>query len=396
MKIFVCTGTETPNTWTRNLVLPLRDMGHEVHLAQGIGLNESFYRLNARAWSFKWRRKLGLRLLEEVRRVHSSRGLDLFLIHLFPFQFDPSIFKAIEALGIPTVCFFPDNLQTRSVLDAFAPYFTLNWVPELGAVPMYKARRYNFIYLPMAANPALHRPHKNEESKDLVFIGTKTPYRRWLLGSLLGRGFPLEIYGPSWHERSAYYGLDDPGAETQRAYPKLSLLEQAVNILEMKRGGIKSLLAYGLRPKRMQKTIGEMGKEFEALVAGHASQSPLSNDEVLSLYGRSKVTLGINHYIHPSCRDLWNQTYSKLRDFEAPMSGACYLTQHTEELDRFYPEEGIIETYRSLDELCEKAKALSADKPLRDRMRRKAREYCIQYHTWQHRFERLFKRLGLA
>lgn len=395
MKIYGCVVTESVSLWHREVLWTLRDMGHELFTPTNIGLNESWYRLSADRWSYRHRRRLSDRLLDDVKRVMHQHGLDLFFAYIWPFQFDPPVFKAIERLGIPTVLLYSDNLNSHTIMDRFAPYFTLTWVPELKAVELYKRRgRTNIIYLPMAANPNFNKPVPREECRDVVFVGMKNPYRRWLLGSLLTQGLPLEIYGGGWHETSYYFGLDDP--TTPPTYEPLSRLERVANRLDQRLSGLRALRRYGLRPKLLRKQAMRMGEEYETLVQPHASPDPVSHDRLMELYAESRVTLGINHYIDPWYADLYTMTYSRARDLEAPMSGACYLTQYTEELDLFYPEEGIIMTYRAPKELREKAEQLLKDQGLRDRMRARARQFCLEHHTWQHRFQALFKHLGLA
>ena len=73
------------------------------------------------------------------------------------------------------------------------------------------------------------------------------------------------------------------------------------------------------------------------------------------------ITLGVNRY--PSFRFPATRpdTYSRLRDIEAPMLGACYLTEWTEGLDQLYDLELEIATYRSAEDMVEKLAELGAD-----------------------------------
>lgn len=392
MKIYTCLLTEAANVWHREMIGSLQDMGHQVVPPHNIGLNDSWCRLEAGCWSFRHREELSARLLQDVRQTISKQGLDLFLAYFFEFQFNPEIFKEIEKWGVPTVLFYCDNLTTPAFAEKFSKYFTLNWVPERKVIGLYQKQNCNYIYLPMAANPNLDRPLGLEEKREMVFIGGRTPYRRWLLGSLMSKGLPIEIYGNHWHNGQTYYKLDGP--PQKKAYNDLSFHEKMVNYLERRKISIELLLRYGVHRKTMQARLGKIGKEFENVCTDHAF-GPVTPQRLIELYSESRVTLGVNHYVDPGCTDLMNLTYSKARDFEAPMSGACYLTQYTKELDRFYPEPDTIMTYRSVDELCEKAGILLKDKLLRDKMRKNARQFCLEHHTWQHRFRALFEKLGL-
>jgi spore maturation protein CgeB len=86
----------------------------------------------------------------------------------------------------------------------------------------------------------------------------------------------------------------------------------------------------------------------------------------------------------------------RLRDFEAPMSRTCYLTGYTEEIAQFYELGREIDTYRSTDELVDKARFYLANPDLAESMRQAGYERALRDHTWRRRFEQLFGKLNLA
>jgi len=62
-------------------------------------------------------------------------------------------------------------------------------------------------------------------------------------------------------------------------------------------------------------------------------------------------------------------SYSRLRDIEAPMTAACYLTEWTQGLDRFYELGKQIEIYRTAEELVAKLRELQAEPQRRQALR---------------------------
>jgi len=136
-----------------------------------------------------------------LRTKIKERKIDLFFCNMFPFQFTPELFKGLTGLGIPSVYFFCDNFAHKEVAEKFAPYATLNWVPEKNALEQFKASKSRFIYLPMAANPEICYPVDAQETVEISFLGTKNPYRRDLLGRVLNAGLNLKVYGRSGRER---------------------------------------------------------------------------------------------------------------------------------------------------------------------------------------------------
>jgi spore maturation protein CgeB len=88
----------------------------------------------------------------------------------------------------------------------------------------------------------------------------------------------------------------------------------------------------------------------------------------------------------------------RLREFEAPMAGAFYLTGWLEEMARHYEVGKEIVCYRSLEEMVDLARHYLVHDTERERIRRAGHERAKQDHTWQRRFEGLFvelRRMGV-
>jgi spore maturation protein CgeB len=86
----------------------------------------------------------------------------------------------------------------------------------------------------------------------------------------------------------------------------------------------------------------------------------------------------------------------RLRDFEAPMCGTCYLTGYTDEIAEFYELEKEILTYRDGQELVDKTKYYLSHPAAAERVRRAGYERARRDHTWTQRFKQLFAAVGLA
>jgi spore maturation protein CgeB len=103
--------------------------------------------------------------------------------------------------------------------------------------------------------------------------------------------------------------------------------------------------------------------------------------EYIEVTQQSVVTLGINRY--PSFRHSLSapDTYSRLRDLEAPMLGACYLTEWTEGLDKLYEPGREIETYSNAEEMAYKIEMLKADRERRLALRRNGQRRALAEHS---------------
>ena len=88
-------------------------------------------------------------------------------------------------------------------------------------------------------------------------------------------------------------------------------------------------------------------------------------------------------------------THLRLREFEAPMSGAVYLTEHQEELSEYFAIGTEILTYIDRQDLLEKVRHYLAHPERAERIRRAGHARALRDHTWQQRFHELFNALGL-
>jgi spore maturation protein CgeB len=83
----------------------------------------------------------------------------------------------------------------------------------------------------------------------------------------------------------------------------------------------------------------------------------------------------------------------RLREFEATMSGAFYLTGCFDEIAEHYEIGREVVCYRSHAELVDLCRYYLAHDAERERIRRAGYERARRDHTWHRRFETLFAEL---
>ncbi len=389
LNIYLCLFAEKSyafDLWYQNLGVPLEQMGHRVILPQVIPLLAAYHQANWQMWGKAQREELSEKILRDFRQqLAVNKKIDLFLAYLYPQQFSPHLFKEIEKLGVPTVYFFCDNFMFKAqVADDYAKYPTLNWVPEIEAVPFFKASGSPHIWLPMAANPYLCQPMDKAESVSVSFAGTKTPYRSDLLSVLLHQTFDFKVYGQGW-------AVDNTPSH-------LPFKEEIPNDwwfktqskLKFKWQGIVNKFQYPHLKKNTQ-IWANLGTAYETDFQQIASTT---RHELADIYAHSAISIGINEQVNTLLPNPL-VIYSKLRDFEATMSGACLLTQATPEQPHLFEIGTAIETYQSKGELLEKTQYLLKNLKKRKEMRKKARENSLALHTWQHRYQKLFQHLNI-
>jgi len=112
--------------------------------------------------------------------------------------------------------------------------------------------------------------------------------------------------------------------------------------------------------------------------------------EMASLSKRAKIILGIGAIGH--CFDMYTL---KLRDFDAPISGALYLTQRNPDLCELFLEGEEIECYETCREALDKIKYYLENSSERHKIANMGYKKALSAHTWDIRLTNTFLDLGL-
>jgi spore maturation protein CgeB len=145
---------------------------------------------------------------------------------------------------------------------------------------------------------------------------------------------------------------------------------------------------YGNRPEVIAK-LREAGVAVEAFGPGWPN-GPLATEEMVRTWSRSRINLGFGGVLGHK------ETFClKGRDFEVPMSGGLYLTEHHDELAPFYEIGREIVTYKDFNDLLEKIKRILSNPEEAEAIRRAGRTRALGEHTWEMRLEKVFRLLGV-
>jgi hypothetical protein len=311
----------------------------------------------------EWRGRSWDATLKQVRQAQRNGEIDLFLSYLYPQQVDSSAVKEIQKLGIPCVNFFCDNVREFRTVPREFYCFDLHWVPELSALEMYTTAGLRCVNAPMPVwiDPQL-RTNRHPETFGISFIGSRDALREKLIAQALELGAQIEVRGAGWNGES----ISENGSARNLATKFASQLDL------IRKQGIQAPL-WKLDYKRQPQIPDEV-------FADSVRRSP-GDAEYVAITQQSLVTLGINRY--PSFRHSFSRpgTYSRLRDIEAPMMGACYLTEWTNELENLYELGGEIETYRTAEEMVEKIRELESSPRKRQHLRSRGQKRALECHT---------------
>lgn len=355
----------------------LAEAGHEVIETPGVDWAEGLTAL-ASAARQHWLGDTWTRTTDFLRTEHARRPVGLFLSYLFPDQVEPAAVAAIRALGIPCVNFFCDNVREFTQVPASYHGFDLHWVPEADARALYTAAGLPFVYAPM---PMWVRPEfrtvPERENGDITFIGSHDLLRENLLGDAVARGLPLRLHGDGWR----------PGGFS----PPL----QARTVGGTVGNQFAFLRTHGVRGFVMRATYQLHRSRPDGWIA-QCWQPPRTGEDYFRTTRESQVVLGINRY--PSFRHPFFQPgrYSRLRDIEAPMLGACYLVERAPGLEDLYDPGTEVETYGNVAELVEKATRLRREPARRASLRRLGQRRALANHTLVRSMARIATALGLS
>lgn len=343
----------------------LEEAGHEWIEAPDVDWAEALVYTDEESLA-KWRDRTWSKTISFIKQQHQIKPIDLCLSYLFPKQVEPSAVQAIQTLGIPCVNFFCDNVREFIRIPQEFYCFNLHWVPEFKALKKYQQAKLNYIHAAMPMwIPPNQRSCNHPDNYGVSFIGTRDVLRENLFAQVIKQGIAIELRGTGWDKSE----LQNFNFTASRKSLWKTLLNQKDFIAK---SGIQAYLwkaSYQRQPKIPDSFFEDYVRKKPNAI------------EYTFITQQSLVTLGVNRY--PSYRYPLSHpdTYSRLRDLEAPMLGACYLTEWTEGLDQLYDLGEEIETYRTPEEMAEKTRQLLGNSEKRQKMRCAGQKRALSEHT---------------
>ncbi len=363
MRIFYAADA-TPNPdlasqiWKINLYYPLLDLGHQVttfdydygatfrHLDPALAESAAFIEEN--------RPKLEAELLRQVEKAHAEQPIQLFFSYFYSAVCRPAVIRHIRSLGICTANWYCNASYQFHLIEELAPAYDFCFVPEKYRLPDYRRAGARPLYVQEAANPTFYYPRHLQRDHATTFVGQCYGERGAIVRYLVDRGLDVRAFGPGWVE---------PGI-TRSARRHAATARRALGV--------------------------PLGSTLPAGAVG----PPLSDDALVSMYSRSQISLGFSSVGDTHLGERLVQI--RLRDFEAPMSGAFYLVEHFDELGEFFEIGKEIATYTSKEELADTIRHHLAHPAEGERIRHAGRLRALADHTWQLRFSHAFAEMGLA
>ena len=136
---------------------------------------------------------------------------------------------------------------------------------------------------------------------------------------------------------------------------------------------------YGIREKIVH-ALRSTGIQVSAFGSGWEG-GRIDTELVPKLFAQSKIILGIGTIGH--CSDFYAL---KMRDFDAPMSGSCYITNNNLDLNLAYKDGQEIMTYHDIPDCIGKVLYLLEHDKEREEIAEKGWQRASREHTWTARF----------
>lgn len=382
MRIFYASGRK-PNgalpdsdIWRKNLHDALVSLGHEViefdYDLEPLLAAADFTVPRNRQFIARERPRAEQALLEQIVAAHRRKPIDLFFSYFYSSCCTAETIRAIRGMGIKTMNWYCNASYQIHLVADLAPAYDWCLVPESYRLDDYRALGANPIYFQEAANPEVYHPYEVERDIDVSFVGACYGNRPHHIKALVDAGVDVRVFGPGWR---------DP-AIVRQVYSVEDILRLAASPSSWRRLAARAyrrvVAPHRVMPVLPREVCGPM----------------LSDEEMVRMYSRSKISLGFATVDAVGAGAPIKQI--RLRDFEAPMSGAFYLVEHQEEIGDFFEIGVEIETFSDERELVEKCRYYLEHDEERERIREAGRRRALREHTWQKRFSDLFAQLGLA
>lgn len=359
--------------WQTNLCLPLKKMGHEV-ISFSQNYDQFFVHAENPGWLKEHRTALSNKLLEELEQANLQRKIDFCFLYICDGFIEDEILEKIRNLGIPVLNYSCNNIHQFHLVEKISKVVDLNVFAERNARVKFEAIAANAIQMQMAANPDVYKPYDTDYKFDVTFVGQRYADRGSLAAFLIKNNINVQLFGPRWKadgEKVGNYTLSDR-------------IDKLFSIVKEK--GLFYTYRYLLSLASKIKT----DRKEDRLLDGHVG-GILSDEEMIKLFSESKINLGFSTVLEDAREGGKRMAHLRLRDFEIPMSGGFYLTQHTDELDYYFEVGKEIETYSNQSELLDKTRYYLTNNSSREKIKKAGLKRSLSEHTWQHRFNGLFK-----
>ena len=386
--------------WSANFYPAIRALGHQIIESQTDLASTSAFMGDQGTFSgdqLDLRAKATDSVLREIKAAYKIAPVDLFLSYFYNAHFDPAGFDELRRLGIPSINFYCNSVHQFELVKEIAGKVDFAWHTEKSARALYLAAGGNPVWIQMAADPTVYHPvAEAQRACKACFVGQRYADRDRWVAVLVRAGIEVEVYGYGWSRNRPGSATGAP-SQSSNSPNSVKMGPMPGSFASYLRAVARNIRSHGLGMGLLQS-----GRQFRY---SHASRGlePLLQSSVRGPAIDISATLA-RYEVCLNFSNVWSEgrpgssliPHVRLRDFEAPMCRACYLTGHTEEIQDFYEVGREIDTYRTPEELVGKTRFYLEHPTAAEKLREAGYRRAINDHTWENRFDQLFRATNLA
>ncbi|MCS2892244.1 glycosyltransferase [Parabacteroides faecis] len=318
---------------------------------------------------------------DKLLKIMRTGSYDLFFC-CNTLTLNKDIIYEIKHMGIPTVCFRPDNLLIPFFDKELAPVFDLVWLTSKETEYLYKQWGVKYFFAPYAANPYTFKPEFSTLIRKICFIGTPYGSRSNLINSILNCNTSIDVFCKCNESI-----IDNEKFTPRCQVPTISRKDVFLNHLSFTEG--RKILWANFINRFQEHQLHEQNPGLTML-------PKVPFEELNTIY--SKYALSLSSTSARNTDILSNPVkVANLRTFEIPMAGGLQFCRYSEELSQYFEDGKEIVFYRNKEELMDKS--IYYTKSAKDSeiayMKQAARKRAETEHTWMNRFKIAFDLLNV-
>ncbi|MBI2048886.1 MAG: glycosyltransferase [Candidatus Liptonbacteria bacterium] len=287
-------------------------------------------------------------LLQLVKREKP----DLFFAFMFSDEFYKNTLDEIKKVTKSAAWFADDHWKIYNYSRRYAPHFSFA-LTTWSLAPLVYAQYgiENVIRSQWACNPKIWKPLQLKKNIDVSFVGQKTAARAAIVEKLRAAGINVFVRGLGWPEG--------------RATPEEMIEVFSSSKINLNLNNPPNIFS----PRYMGRLV--LRRSVDKLVPSF---------DVISNF-KSWVGMRVPQI--------------KARPFELAGCGAFVISGRADDMGRYYKEGEEVVFYDDADDLIEKIKYYLKHDTERERIAKAAYERTLKEHTYEKRFEEIFKVTGV-
>ena len=329
-----------------NLWDSLVNMYHEKHEIKYFPYDEVILKFG--------KRKMNSMLIEAVAREKPD-----LCFFVYSYEIDGKTVKKIRDLGFVTYNWFTDDIwRFDSFSKYYAPLFDFVSTTDEMAFKKYEKMGYNgIIKTQFGCNHFLYRPMKSSKKYGATFVGQSYGERASMIENLIYDGIKVECYGAGWE--NGRIAQDDMIRVfgNSRININFSASSPSTKIK------LRDIAAIALR------------KEMDKKIYFYNPREWLPRYALLT----NRQT---RHQI-------------KGRTFEIEGTGGFQLCEYADDLEKYYRLDKEIATFNNKKGLLDNVKYYLENESERKKIARAGYLKTLKEHTYEERFNNIFKEMGL-